>query len=44
MIQALCSDCGEQFIAPVILGITCCPKCGSERTHVAVPEAVREQE
>ena len=36
MIDAICKDCGELFAAIVILGITDCPKCGSQNTAAAV--------
>ena len=36
MIEAICKDCGAIFTAPVILGITACPQCGSEDTYCDV--------
>jgi len=37
MIQAICADCNHVFMACVVLGLTACPKCGSQKTHVAIP-------
>lgn len=35
MIRAICKACKHLFMAPVILGLTRCPKCKSEKTAVA---------
>jgi Zn finger protein HypA/HybF involved in hydrogenase expression len=36
VIESICGDCGEVFMAVVILGLTDCPKCGSTNTYVAI--------
>jgi predicted nucleic acid-binding Zn-ribbon protein len=36
VIELICGDCGEIFMAVAILGLTDCPKCGSKNTYVAI--------